>query len=79
MANGADGFRMWSTGEDGRDDGGDPRAVADPHGGGTRATMMALRRDDRTASNWVGEIPRIDWVWFAPTGTLDRWVTAASE
>ena len=77
MATGADGFRMWSTGEDGRDDGGDPGAVDDPSWGGARATMTALRRDDRNASNWVGEIPRIDWVWFAPTRKLDRWLPDA--
>jgi hypothetical protein len=76
MASDANGFRMWSVGEDGRDDGGDPRAM-DPDFDGARATMRALRRDDRNASNWAGEIPHIDWVWFAPTGTLDRWVTGA--
>jgi hypothetical protein len=78
MASDANGFRMWSVGEDGRDDGGDPRAM-DPDFDGARATMRALRRDDRNASNWAGEIPRIDWVWFAPTGTLDRWVKAEAE
>jgi hypothetical protein len=78
MASDANGFRMWSVGEDGRDDGGDPRAM-DPDFDGARATMRALRRDDRNASNWAGEIPRIDWVWFAPSGTLDRWVKAEAE
>ncbi|MFM8732376.1 MAG: hypothetical protein ACKOGJ_07675, partial [Phycisphaerales bacterium] len=79
VASNANGFRMWSVGEDGRDDGGDPTAVDDPSWGGARATMTALRRDDRNALNWPGEIPRIDWVWFAPTGTLDRWLAATSE
>ena len=74
MATDADGFRMWSTGEDGRDDGGDPRATGDPGYGGTRATTMALRRDDRDSANWPGEIPRIDWVWYAPRGNFARWV-----
>ena len=74
MATDADGFRMWSIGEDGRDDGGDPRATGDPGYGGTRATTLALRRDDRTSANWPGEIPRIDWVWFAPRGTMARWL-----
>ena len=79
MAADARGFRMWSTGEDRRDDGGDPTAVDDPSWGGARASMMPLRRDDRTGSNWVGDIPRIDWVWYAPTGTLDRWVKAETD
>jgi hypothetical protein len=74
MATDADGFRMWSTGEDGRDDSGDPRATGDPGYGGTRATTMALRGDDRDSANWPGEIPRIDWVWYAPRGNFARWV-----
>jgi hypothetical protein len=47
MATDTDGFRMWSTGEDGR--------------------------DDRSPANWAYEIPRIDWVWYAPRENLDRW------
>jgi hypothetical protein len=74
MAADADGFRMWSTGEDGRDDGGDPRATAEAPWGGTRATALALRQDDRDSANWPGEIPRIDWVWYAPRGNFARWV-----
>jgi hypothetical protein len=73
MATDAEGFRMWSTGEDGRDDGGDPGATDDASWGGTRASTLALRQDDRDRSNWTGGIPRIDWVWYAPRGNLDRW------
>ncbi len=76
MATDADGFRMWSTGEDGRDDGGVPDARDDAAWGGPRATTLPLRRDDRSPSNWADEIPRIDWVWFAPRGQLTRWVEA---
>lgn len=74
MATDAGGFRVWSTGEDGRDDGGDPRATDDASWGGTLATTLALRRDDRTSANWPGEIPRIDWVWYAPRGDFARWI-----
>lgn len=73
MASDAGGFRMWSIGEDGRDDGGDPAALAEAGWGGARATTLALRNDDRTATNWNGEIPRIDWVWYAPRGNFTRW------
>jgi len=73
MSTDADGFRMWSTGEDGRDDGGDPTMKDGDTWGGKGATTLALRRDDRTAANWRGELPRIDWVWYAPRGNFDRW------
>lgn len=76
MATDTDGFRMWSTGEDGRDDGGVPDARDDAAWGGPRATTLPLRRDDRSPANWADEIPRIDWVWFAPRGQLTRWVEA---
>jgi len=74
MATDAGGFRMWSTGEDGRDDGGDPRATDNASWGGTRATTLALRMDDRDSANWPAEIPRIDWVWYAPRGDFARWI-----
>jgi len=74
MATDAGGFRVWSTGEDGRDDSGDPRATDLASWGGTRATTLALRHDDRTRANWGGEIPRIDWVWYAPRGNFARWI-----
>jgi hypothetical protein len=74
MATDAGGFRMWSTGEDGRDDGGDPGTTDNASWGGTRATTLALRRDDRDSTNWNGEIPRIDWVWYAPRGNFARWI-----
>jgi hypothetical protein len=73
MATDTDGFRMWSTGEDGRDDGGVPDARDDAAWGGPQATTLPLRRDDRSPANWAYEIPRIDWVWYAPRGNLDRW------
>jgi hypothetical protein len=73
MATDTDGFRMWSTGEDGRDDGGVPDARDDAAWGGPQATTLPLRRDDRSPANWAYEIPRIDWVWYAPRENLDRW------
>ncbi len=73
MASDTSGFRMWSMGQDGRDDGGDPLAkdgfeTSEPNR--CAATTEVWRRDDRT-----GVIPPIDWVWYAPRGDMGRWMS----
>jgi hypothetical protein len=80
MATDADGFRMWSTGEDGRDDGGDPSVKDHDEYGGKLATTRAFRNDTRASSEesrkfWFGRIPDVDWVWYAPRGNFERWAS----
>ena len=62
MAEDGEGFRIWSVGQNLRDDGGV---------GGAKGLepLDSSALDDEA----------VDWVWFAPTGTLDRWVPEGPE
>jgi hypothetical protein len=67
-------FRIWSVGEDGIDDGGDPDAVdpaRDEAGASTFANRGSLTDDGQPT--YVGDRAKVDWVWFAPRGNADRW------
>ena len=67
-------FRIWSVGEDGIDDAGDPDAddlnVSDL-GASTLAFRGSITADGPPA--YPGDLPKVDWVWFAPRGNLERW------
>ena len=65
MAEDTDGFRMWSIGRDGKDDGGVMPAPDQP--GDARALSSTLANQPAEGNR------TIDWVWFAPRGNLDRW------
>ena len=75
LSSGPRGPRIWSAGEDGRDDGGDPDASDGLEGSyGSAASTIPVRNDNRAGNPaWDGPIARIDWVWFAPRGNFDRW------
>ena len=64
MAEDKNGFRMWSVGRDGQDDGGGDRRALDA--GGATVTSTAANHGDLSGQP-------MDWVWFAPRGNLDRW------
>ena len=64
MAEDKDGFRMWSVGRDGKDDGGVLGRAMDAQGGVVTSTTPN--------PGDIGAQP-MDWVWFAPRGNLDRW------
>ena len=68
-------FRIWSVGEDGSDDGGDPDASDGlEHNYGQAASTIPVRNDNRAGNpGWDGPTTKIDWVWFAPRGNYDRW------
>jgi hypothetical protein len=63
MASDQDGFRMWSVGRDGKDDGG----RVPPSDGSGRASSSTHPNQPAEGGTTV------DWVWFAPRGNLDRW------
>jgi hypothetical protein len=63
MAQDQDGFRMWSVGRDGKDDGGRV-PPSDGSGGASSSTHPNQPAEGGTT---------VDWVWFAPRGNLDRW------
>jgi hypothetical protein len=65
MAEDKDGFRMWSIGRDGKDDGG--VIPASDQSGDARALSSTLANQPAEGNR------TIDWVWFAPRGNLDRW------
>jgi hypothetical protein len=52
-------FRVWSVGEDMADQGGE-----------LSSGSQSPRAQSRFGS---GPPPACDWVWFAPTGSVDRW------
>lgn len=60
MSSDAQGFRMWSVGRNGVDDGGDPFPAGSPELG----THPMPDSGERA----------IDWIWFAPSGDTKRWV-----
>ena len=67
-------FRVWSLGEDGNDEGGDPQAgngLADSASPSTRCFLNDARQyrstDGRSADRDV------DWVWYAPRSAVNRW------
>ena len=64
MAEDKDGFRMWSVGRDGKDDGGGNLRTLDA--GGAIVTSTSPNHSDLRGQP-------MDWVWFAPRGNLDRW------
>jgi hypothetical protein len=74
MAGEGAAFRIWSVGEDGIDDAGDPDAddlnVSDL-GASTLAFRGSITADGTPA--YLGDRPKVDWVWFAPRGNLERW------
>lgn len=73
MASGADGFRIWSLGEDRTDEGGDPTA-SDGLDHGRSATTVCWRDDARRSGPaWRGPQDRVDWVWLATRGGGSRW------
>ena len=65
MAVDNDGFRMWSVGRDGKDDGGVVPASDQP--GDARA--LSSTQPNEPAEHGL----TVDWVWFAPRGNLGRW------
>jgi hypothetical protein len=60
MSSDAQGFRMWSVGRNGVDDGGDPFPAGSPE----LSTHPMPDSGERA----------IDWVWFAPSGDTKRWL-----
>ena len=60
MSRDAGTFRMWSVGQNGVDDGGEPL----PFGSPELSTHPMPDSGERA----------IDWVWFAPSGDTKRWV-----
>jgi len=76
MATDANGLRIWSVGEDGVDNQGDPFASdnlerflghkASP------TTMLERYPHNSTDLSGVGGV-QVDWVWFVPSGSLKRW------
>jgi hypothetical protein len=65
MAEDKQGFRMWSIGRDGKDDGGVVPRSDQP--GDARA--LSSTQPNQPADEGM----TVDWVWFAPRGNLDRW------
>ena len=65
MAEDKDGFRMWSIGRDGKDDGG----VVPPADQAGDARALSSTKPNQPAEGGM----TVDWVWFAPRGNLDRW------
>lgn len=59
MSRDGDGFRMWSVGRNGLDDGGNPFLAGSPE----LSTHPMPDSDER----------EIDWVWYAPRGDTKRW------
>ena len=64
MATDPDGFRMWSIGRDGKDDGGNLHPTPRP---GVSAPSV------NTPEAPAADGTTVDWVWFAPRGSLERW------
>jgi hypothetical protein len=75
LSSGPSGLRIWSVGEDGSDDGGDPDASDGlERNHGYAASTIHFRDDYRDRlQGWDGPTTKIDWVWFAPRGNFDRW------
>ena len=74
MAGEGPAFRIWSIGEDGIDDAGDPDADdlnVSELGASTLAFRGSIAADGTPA--YLGDRPKVDWVWFAPRGNLERW------
>lgn len=74
MAGDGVSFRIWSVGEDGIDDAGDPDAQdgrTTDVGPSTLSLRNSLNSYGTTAS--PPDRPKVDWVWFAPRGNFDRW------
>jgi hypothetical protein len=69
-----DGFRIWSVGEDGTDDGGDPMASDGMAHDRIAPSVLCFRNDNRVGNaNDAGSAGHVDWVWFAPRGPANRW------
>jgi hypothetical protein len=74
MGGTGDGFRIWSVGEDGTDDGGDPMASDGRAHDRMAPSVLCFRRDDRVGNaTEAGSAGHVDWVWFAPRGPANRW------
>jgi hypothetical protein len=74
MGGTGDGFRIWSVGEDGTDDGGDPMASDGRAHDRVAPSVLCFRNDNRIGNpNEAGSAGHVDWVWFAPRGPANRW------
>lgn len=69
MSNDGDGFRIWSVGRDGVDDRGDLTRRIPTFVGQPEEALASTNPDVQVQEDH----PNIDWVWFAPRGTLERW------
>ena len=69
------GFRIWSAGQDLADNGGDPAVDESPADGRSESTICFRRRSASAWNDAPTAATASDWVWFAPRGNGDRWLS----
>lgn len=76
LGSGAAGNRIWSVGWDGHDNGGDPLAKDGLEwalgGVAPAATTQPIRNPGYNKDDYTPTTD-IDWVWYAPLGSVKRW------
>ena len=76
LGSGAAGNRIWSVGWDGHDNGGDPLAKDGLEwalgGDAPAATTQPIRNPGYNKDDYTPTTD-IDWVWYAPVGSVKRW------
>lgn len=80
MATDANGLRIWSVGEDGVDNQGDPFASDNLERllGHQASPTTMLETYPHNMSDLPIERAQVDWVWFVPSGSFKRWQPPSS-